>query len=390
MTTCTNTTSSHVVIAVAHRRARIGDRTRTTRRGATARVGEADDDARASASEDVKRHRAAALSKAKTGRKGYKARVSGRANADDVERASRGEKTKEVGVVEGETPYRLGRAEREEWTRAKTRMVVRGSKRGGVLEIESKRTSAFARHGHPLINTHRLWCDAQGSAFIVNERDQSGAGADEIVVDLSPLRVDVDLGCRNRLFEIARAIGGDGDAVAVEDCCGGEEPVDALKRYIEFTELDSVAEASTSAVDDAVNVIDPASISPEALAEAEAAVAEAARRVRALKDGGASNADDAVKATVAVLLDLKLSLANLRRASSSSTMNADAVDAAADVAASDADTTAETERLALRSLSELPIYALPERIVRFKCRDRAVAKSLAKAFANDECLVAAK
>ena len=41
---------------------------------------------------------------------------------------------------------------------------------------------------------------------------------------------------------------------------------------------------------------------------------------------------------------------------------------------------------ARRSLAESPIYALPERYVRFKCPDRPTAKALAKAFAQEDLL----
>ena len=326
--------------------------------------------------------------------KAYKTYISGRPSVDDVDRASRGDKTKVMGVVEREAPYRLTRDERQAWERAKKRGnvngFVNGTGGGGVLEMQSKQSCALAPHRHPLINTHRLWCDAKSAAFIVIEQDQV-TGADEIVVDLSTLRLDADWACREMLVELARELGG--DAVHVEDGCADEEPLEAQMRYIEVTErgLLTADSVSTTADDDDIDV----SVKPppvEAIAEAEAAIAVAAERVRALKDSGATNADDAVKASVQTLLELKTSLVTLQDAAAAAAAPEDAsntIDAAVkgaeDIDADAVDVESNTARIAeeaRKSLAELPIHGLPERFIRFKCPDRPTAKSLAKAFAD--------
>ena len=322
--------------------------------------------------------------------KAYKTYISGRPSVDDVDRASRGDKTKVMGVVEREAPYRLTRDERQAWERAKKRGnvngFVNGTGGGGVLEMASKQSCALAPHRHPLINTHRLWCDAKSAAFIVIEQDQV-SGADEIVVDLSTLRLDADWACREMLIELAKEIGG--DAVNVEDGCADEEPLEAQMRYIEVTErgLVTINPASTSVDDERGDaLVQPPSV--EVVAEAEAAVASAAERVRALKDAGATNADDAVKAGVQRLLELKASLVTLQAAAATAagaTGDANAIDADAIEDADDENIQANAARIAddaRKSLAELPIHALPERFIRFKCPDRSTAKSLAKAFAD--------
>ena len=128
----------------------------------------------------------------------YKQYLSGRPTIDDVERASRGVKTKSMGVVEREAPYRLNREDRETWERVKKRAGHghgKGIGGGGVLEVQTKQTSELAPHRFPLVNTHRLLCDAKSTQFVVVEQDRD-EGKDEILVDLSTLRVDVDEPCR--------------------------------------------------------------------------------------------------------------------------------------------------------------------------------------------------
>ena len=162
----------------------------------------------------------------------YKRYLAGRPSVDDVERASLGDRTKAMGVVEREAPYRLNRADREAWERAKRRGghgFGNGTGGGGVLEIKSKQTSALAPHRHPLINTHRLYCDAKFALFVVVEQDPSGE--DEVVVDLSTLRLERDAPVRARLLQVAADFG---DAIlATDDLCADiGEPIDDRVRYL--------------------------------------------------------------------------------------------------------------------------------------------------------------
>ena len=69
----------------------------------------------------------------------YKQYLSGRPTVDDVERASQGDRTKAMGVVEREAPYRLTRDERQAWERARRKGGDNGKSygNGGVLEMRS-------------------------------------------------------------------------------------------------------------------------------------------------------------------------------------------------------------------------------------------------------------
>ena len=354
--------------------------------------------------------------------KSYKQVLCGRPSVDDVERASRGDKTKAMGVVEREAPYRLTRDEREAWERAKKRGGHghgNGVGGGGFIEVQTKCSSALAPHRYPYVNTHRLYCDAKSAPFVVVEQDQV-AGADEILVDLSTLRLEVDAPCRRRLVELAEAAEA---GVKVEDQCGGDEPLTVQIRYIVGLETDlgdllppslrvtgdlagaeaeadepgSRADADVDVAADAragadtgvgadMSADDGTEAAPTAdeLAAAEAAVTEAADVVRMLKDAGATNADDAVVAGVAELLSLKSSLAVMEATT--------AACAPAAMEAAEAAAEAEVERIeedARRSLAELQIHYLPERYMRFKCPDRATAKTLAKAIAAEDLLAIA-
>ena len=216
----------------------------------------------------------------------YKRYLAGRPSVDDVERASLGDRTKAMGVVEREAPYRLNRADREAWERAKRRGghgFGNGTGGGGVLEIKSKQTSALAPHRHPLINTHRLYCDAKFALFVVVEQDPSGE--DEVVVDLSTLRLERDAPVRARLLQLAADFG---DAIlATDDLCADiGEPIDDRVRYLRA--IDTSASASASEVASAAadgSLIALEAPSEEALAEARAAVDAAASAVRARVEG---------------------------------------------------------------------------------------------------------
>ena len=320
----------------------------------------------------------------------YKTYLSGRPTVDDVERASQGDRTKAMGVVEREAPYRLNRADREAWERAKKRGghgFGDGTGGGGVLEVRTTATNALAPHRHPLINTHRLFCDAKRAAFVVIEKETQGR--DDVVVDVSTLRVDADAPVRARLMELADAHSG--NILSREDLCEAlGEPLEAQVRYIRGLEADITlgdgessasdapfAGSETSAETSTRTPVEPPGA--EALASAETAVDEMAGRVRAMKDGGATNADETVREAVAALLALKADLQALRDAAEAATPAA----AAAAAAEAEANTERWTQE-AKRTIQELPIHNLPERYLRFQCADRPTAKALAKAISNEK------
>jgi len=322
----------------------------------------------------------------------YKTYLSGRPTVDDVERASQGDRTKAMGVVEREAPYRLNRADREAWERAKKRGghgFGDGTGGGGVLEVRTTATNALAPHRHPLINTHRLFCDAKRAAFVVIEKENEGR--DDVVVDVSTLRVDADAPVRARLMELADAHSG--NILSREDLCEAlGEPLEAQVRYIRGLEADIKLGDGESSASDApfaevseTSTRTPSTRTPveppgaEALASAETAVDEMAGRVRAMKDGGATNADETVREAVAALLALKADLQALRDAAEAATPAA----AAAAAAEAEANTERWTQE-AKRTIQELPIHNLPERYLRFQCADRPTAKALAKAISNEK------
>lgn len=102
-----------------------------------------------------------------------------RISRDDVDRLSRGQPAKKKGYGSRAVPHRLNDAERAELDRASIRgfLVVAGS--------GHRRT----RKASPLANLHRQWCDARGKPQIMVCKATNGAAVDEVVVDLSPLRI---------------------------------------------------------------------------------------------------------------------------------------------------------------------------------------------------------
>merc|ERR1719159_187806 len=99
-----------------------------------------------------------------------------RPTLDDVERISGGRPAKRKGTGSRGVPHRLNAAERADFDRAIRR---------GVLEVAGSGYRA-ERAGAPLLNTFRNWCDARAVPMLV--RHKGSAGADEVVLDLSPLR----------------------------------------------------------------------------------------------------------------------------------------------------------------------------------------------------------
>lgn len=326
----------------------------------------------------------------------YKQYLSGRPTVDDVERASRGDRTKAMGVVEREAPYRLTRDEREAWDRAKRRGGDNGKGYGGggVLEMRSTQRDPLAPHRHPLVNTHRLYCDAKQALFVLVEQDNEGR--DEIVCDLSTLRLERDAECRARLVALAATME---PGIVVDDACGDEEPIESQARYVAAMERDRLDGLSGLSGSDPSTMTDPpsdsdsngdasspaaAAPSDETLATARDAVDALGEEIRALKDGGAQNSDPEVARRVANLLELKAELRALEDAAEASTP--DAIEAAIRDEREAREMAVEEAR---RSLAESPIYALPERYLRFKCPDRPTAKALAKALAQEDLLALA-
>ena len=326
----------------------------------------------------------------------YKQYLSGRPTVDDVERASRGDRTKAMGVVEREAPYRLTRDEREAWDRAKRRGGDNGKGYGGggVLEMRSTQRDPLAPHRHPLVNTHRLYCDAKQALFVLVEQDNEGR--DEIVCDLSTLRLERDAECRARLVALAATME---PGIVVDDACGDEEPIESQARYVAAMERDELSGLSGLSGSDPSTMTDPpsdsdsngdasspaaAAPSEETLATARDAVDALGEEIRALKDGGAQNSDPEVARRVAKLLELKAELRALEDAAEASTP--DAIEAAIRDEREARERSVEEAR---RSLAESPIYALPERYLRFKCPDRPTAKALAKALAQEDLLALA-
>ncbi len=324
----------------------------------------------------------------------YKQYLSGRPTVDDVERASQGDRTKAMGVVEREAPYRLTRDERQAWERARRKGGDNGKGygSGGVLEMRSTQRDPLAPHRHPLVNTHRLYCDAKNALFVLVEQDNEGR--DEIVCDLSTLRLERDAECRARLVAIAAEMDG-GDGVTSEDECGDEDPVESQARYVFAMEREALSglpgDSSnittmtdlTGADDTGGGDASPGADAPseETLAKARDAVDALGEEIRALKEGGAQNSDAEVSGCVAKLLEIKAELRSLEDAAEASTP--EAIEAAIRTETELREMAVEEAR---RSLAESPIYALPERYVRFKCPDRPTAKALAKAFAQEDLL----
>jgi hypothetical protein len=103
-----------------------------------------------------------------------------RISRDDVDRLSRGQPSKKKGFGSRNVPHRLNDQERSEMDRA--------SKKGYLALAGSgnRRT----RKGSPLANIHRQWCDARDKPQILLFKAVSGRPMDEVMVDLSPLRLN--------------------------------------------------------------------------------------------------------------------------------------------------------------------------------------------------------
>jgi len=273
------------------------------------------------------------------------------------------------------------------------------------VELATKQRDDLAPRRHALVNTHRLYCDAINSVFVCVEQEPT-KGEDEIVIDVSTLRVERDGAIRARIESVARAAAasetttsgdGRGDGiVSVIDECGDEEPLDAMMRAVEASrvtelvvgppEMSEMSDADVELSDGLSEKKKKSAAPPTAadVAAAEAAAAAAADAVRELKSlPGKTNADADVAELVRELL-AKRATAEATRAA----MEANAPEAIATAREAKARETRAIEEEARRMLGELPVHGLPERRVRVTCADRPTAKRVSKALAGANVLEA--
>lgn len=105
-----------------------------------------------------------------------------RPTADDVDRISWGRPAKRKGTGSRGVPHRLDESER---------LLFDFARRKGFVEIGGSGWRK-ERSASPLVNTYRSWCDARGKPAIFVHKGREGA--DEVCVDLSPLRTPLDFG----------------------------------------------------------------------------------------------------------------------------------------------------------------------------------------------------
>lgn len=102
-----------------------------------------------------------------------------RVSKDDVERLSRGQPAKKRGYGSRRVCHRLNESERGAFER---------SERVGFVTLEGTGYRR-GRKGSPLGNIHRQWCDARGKPQIILCKASGGRPRDNVIVDLSPLRL---------------------------------------------------------------------------------------------------------------------------------------------------------------------------------------------------------
>lgn len=102
-----------------------------------------------------------------------------RISRDDVERLSKGQPSKKKNT-NGAVPHRLSDQERLAFDRAA---------KYGFVTLNS---TGFrrGRKGSPLANIHRQWCDARSKPQIIVCKATGGRPLDNVIVDLSPLRIE--------------------------------------------------------------------------------------------------------------------------------------------------------------------------------------------------------
>ena len=283
--------------------------------------------------------------------------------------------------------------------------------------MATKQRDDLAPRRHALVNTHRLYCDAINSVFVCVEQEPT-KGEDEIVIDVSTLRVERDGAIRARIESVARAAAasetttsgdGRGDGiVSVIDECGDEEPLDAMMRAVEASrvtelvvgppEMSEMSDADVELSDGLSEKKKKSAAPPTAadVAAAEAAAAAAADAVRELKSlPGKTNADADVAELVRELLAKRATAEATRAAmeanapeATRAAMEANAPEAIATAREAKARETRAIEEEARRMLGELPVHGLPERRVRVTCADRPTAKRVSKALAGANVLEA--
>lgn len=116
-----------------------------------------------------------AVKKTRDGRINNMRRIS----KDDVERLSRGQPAKKKGYGSRGVCHRLDERERDAFER---------SERIGFVTLDGTGYRR-GRKGSPLGNVHRQWCDARGKPQIVLCKASGGRPLDNVIVDLSPLRL---------------------------------------------------------------------------------------------------------------------------------------------------------------------------------------------------------
>mmetsp|Transcript_24030 Transcript_24030/g.78177 ORF Transcript_24030/g.78177 Transcript_24030/m.78177 type:complete len:299 (-) Transcript_24030:898-1794(-) len=115
-----------------------------------------------------------------------------RPDIDDVDRISWGKPAKKKTTGSRGVPHRLNEDER---------ILYDMARRKGFIEVAGSGWRK-QRRGAPLANTYRNWCDARAIPVISLYKDKTGY--DEVVLDLSPLRVpdhflDIATFCANSL-----------------------------------------------------------------------------------------------------------------------------------------------------------------------------------------------
>ncbi|GIL79654.1 hypothetical protein Vretimale_12251 [Volvox reticuliferus] len=255
-----------------------------------------------------------------------------RPTIDDVDSISRGGPAKVRGTGSRRIPHRLNTEERNLYDLAKKK---------GFLAVRGTAYRKF-RHGNPLPNIFRQWCDARGQVCVVVEQDLVGnRGTDRVVVDLAPLRLEDTTQVELLLLEMAAESGLrrvdyterpadalpfnilppelDGLTVEVEDagCAGGRTgAATAPEAAVSAERFGSSSSRSSSSsgncCDESTSSGRSSSNSSSCSASVEElrqAVSVQAEVVRQLKGQGLANKDPVVQEHVRILMQLKADLA---------------------------------------------------------------------------------
>ena len=131
-----------------------------------------------------------------------------RPTTDDVDRISWGKPAKKKSTGSRGVPHRLNEDER---------ILYDMARRKGFVEIGGSGWRK-QRRGAPLVNTYRNWCDARAvpAIYLFKNKD----GIDEVVLDLSPLRVP------ELFLEVATQCAGVAPGGMVEALDGGDGEIE--------------------------------------------------------------------------------------------------------------------------------------------------------------------